>query len=550
MSVNVILSPKVVVARPFFETVPKVLKIYILSLCTADVLLKLAQSCKEFNSLITETDYGIWKKYAQRKGIHFTVKEDESAKQHVFRYVKIFARLFPEINTPTESLEERLDAISTFAHAQPGKLLEKIKYSSKNDELTTLQETIPPSLKAIIGFTEAGRPYHWKMYIKNGFPFSTVDMLAIFDVTFTSLQPHLKEDYFVHELIKEIRSVRGSDFKFPDEAIQRALEKKYINTALLMISRKDQAEPALFQRILATCSSDDLIEVCVHFYNLGYQFSREDLRVILKNKLSFDLLEKTFRKSDEQQPEKLFEKFLQSVVFAANRGDIEWAVNPDSYQSSYEHQYLCPIVLQKMVDLSSDMPSTQLFQQCVSCYFSPNIVDIFLRKGYQITSADFRFVVDQLVEKPKVSKLPWKISTSDLDYQVLSQILYPEEEIKRKYPTNSTAYMPTQSDFQYVLKKQDISTSVIEEIIKRGYVVTSEDFKCALENKCSEEIVKSLLHKGCYQEENDGTEMNLLGYDNQGFEPTWEELNYARNIGCSKNILNLIIERNPKVVNQ
>jgi hypothetical protein len=89
---------------------------------------------------------------------------------------------------------------------------------------------------------------------------------------------------------------------------------------------------------------------------------------------------------------------------------------------------------------------------------------------------------------------------------------------------------------------------VLDEILKRGYQVTSEDFCYALENHVSMELIEGLLHHGYVLSRgnlNDPywSKVRRIETKNAGFNPTKNEYELAVMKGCDFKILSLIEKR-------
>lgn len=587
------------------ESAPEPLKNLTLSFCTGDDLLRFACVSKKIAQLVSQD--AVWINFARKKGIHLAVMGESSAKKKVIEYVKTFTSLFPELklkeNSPPACFEDRWHAIGSFASMNTAMLLEKLKTHLENKEALALLEASPANTQFIKAFMEKGLD-DWKFYVKRGFPSSNEEMMSILDLV-PKKRYNLEEEYFCCQLVKEIRIVKGEKFQFPDAAIKVALEKHFTGSALLMIN-KQKAMPDLFQHALDHFSNKDFHKICRHFLSLGYEFSKENLREFLTKRWFGE------NYIGDEKFNEMFDQILKTVKFETTSSDIEWAANPASYTF---YSYLCPKVLQKVVDLSQEMPTTKLFQYCVAHYFAPRIVDMFLKKGYQISSSDFRFVIDKLVEQKKEKKLPWLHDDSEPDTDVLTQMISQKEiqfrvghsgkkycvcgglfkpskddfhymlekrpnkfmiqEIfKNGYQADSEdfrkgidhldflqmrdflkgdafrnysedAYMPTQEDFHYALKKK-ASWSTIVEIISRGYRVTSEDFLLALEYGCVKTI-DVLMNDGYVIQEEYESQIEVFAHENGGFEPSEIEYERALKLGCGREILDLMITRNKKL---
>ena len=259
---------------------------------------------------------------------------------------------------------------------------------------------------------------------------------------------------------------------------------------------------------------------------LEYKFTHADLKVALeKEDLSFlDLMIADFKGDDE---------------------DIRWSLEYTSYPVSVDYGQLSPKVLRKMVDLRNNKPLTlELFQFALSKYFSPNIVDIFLKNGYVVTQVDFNHVVDALIEERKKDPEDWRFlcKFSDPDDNVLVQFISKKVSISQFVSISRHGeylggrYRVTREDFRRLVFELP---NMFNVALHEGYRVSKEEFREVIDSKVNAfEIMRSFLNYGLLN----GQKL----YESGGYLPTPEDLRYALERQVSRHVIRIILNRQGK----
>jgi hypothetical protein len=275
--------------------------------------------------------------------------------------------------------------------------------------------------------------------------------------------------------------VNINKYSFTAEDIKPALEKHQIYVLRIIMSKK-HATSELFQHALKHFTNTHFETIFDQFVSLGFKLGREDLKEFMLKEWSGPGF------STVSDFKKMLEKVLKNTDFPANDTDIEWAVSKDSH--SHLYTYSCLPALKRMLELAKNIPSSAVFQEALGSYFSPELVDLFLKKGYQITSSDFRYVFERVMADNQ--RKGWECYVSDPDPQVLDQLVCKGEfqiSFTKKY--RGGAYKLTREDFHFLLQNK-APKSLIRKYVEQGNKITEEDLGIARQH-CSDSIMDYLM---------------------------------------------------------
>lgn len=366
----------------------------------------------------------------------------------------------------------------------------------------------------------------FKLYLSKGCSISKEDISFLFGLKNTSL---------CSPVIKAINT--NGKRSFTEEEVGIAISRNNWDCVKLMIS-KENLKSSLFQAVLikAPLKHLHLIALRDHFLSLKYRPTRTDVQYLLKNR------EWRGEDLDLMQVISFFRPLLQEAYLYVDSEDIQWAVSHDSY-SGIDYEKLCLKILEELLTMKKSLTPSD-FQCALKSYFSPKVVELFLKQGYQITSLDFEYVVKRLNEHSAKNGNNFlrEVNYSDPNPDVLTQLIST-----KAFKSTVGAIGMMHQGAGYQLSKDNflhlIATShlgAVRDAIKYGYVVGSEDFKKVIDAT----LDAPELFKYGYIEHNDKQE---FGYEDAGYLPNAKDVQYALANGILPSFLSSTIKRGYKV---